>query len=332
MRGESILVTGASTGLGKEMALYLAGRGFRVYATMRDMSGADSLLVAAKSRNVELKVMPLDVTDKASIRNAVQSIVAEAGAIYGLINNAGVGLRGYFEDLDDKDIRQMFDANVFGVMEVTRAVLPHMRQAKRGRVLVISSVGGRIASVGVSAYCATKFAQEGFAESLFMELAPLGIRVSLIEPGIIKTERWSLNRGVAARANDPRSPYYAWFWQSEREADKLVQASTATPADVAAVVHQALTAEHPKLRYMVGRKAKLAVALRRWLPGDLFERIYFGLVIRRATQTGEPRQWLDFCSPCGHSRATSIPASQSPMHCASAAMRSPFTAAPPFDR
>jgi NAD(P)-dependent dehydrogenase (short-subunit alcohol dehydrogenase family) len=186
--------------------------------------------------------------------------------------------------LDSDEIRRMFDANVFGVMEVTRAVLPHMRRSAGGRILLISSVGGRIGSLGVSTYCATKFAIEGFGESLFMELAPLGIKVSLIEPGIIKTERWTMNRGLGARAADPTSPYYAWFMQSEHEADKLVQASTATPADVAAVVHQALISDRPRLRYMVGRKAKVAVALRRWLPGDLFERIYFGAVIRHATQ------------------------------------------------
>ena len=286
--GESILVTGASTGLGREMALYLAKRGFRVYATMRDMSGSESLLSTAANLKVDLKVMTLDVTDKASVEHAVDSIVAEAGGIYGVVNNAGVGLRGYFEDLDDEDIRKMYDANVFGVMNVTRSVLPHMRKAKRGRILMISSVGGRIGSLGVSTYCSTKFALEGFGESLFMELAPLGIRVSLIEPGIIKTERWSTNRGIAERAKDPHSPYYDWFWQSEREADKLVQASTATPADVAAVIYRALTVENPKLRYMIGRKAKLAVALRRWLPGNLFERVYFGTVMRRATQPAQP--------------------------------------------
>ena len=288
MMGESVLVTGASTGLGREMALYLAKRGFRVYATMRDMSGSESLLSAAANLKVDLKVMTLDVTDKASVEHAVDSIVAEAGGIYGVVNNAGVGLRGYFEDLDDEDIRKMYDANVFGVMQVTRAVLPHMRKAKRGRILMISSVGGRIGSLGVTAYCSTKFALEGFGESLFMELAPLGIRVSLIEPGIIKTERWSTNRGIAERAKDPHSPYYNWFWQSEQEADKLVQASTATPADVAAVIYQALTVENPKLRYMIGRKAKLAVALRRWLPGNLFERVYFGTVMRRTTQPAQP--------------------------------------------
>lgn len=281
---ESILVTGASTGLGREMALHLAERGFTVYATMRDTRDAESLLIDAANRNVRLKVLALDVTDATSIQNAVDSIVMETGTIYGVINNAGIGLRGYFEDLDDVEIRRMFDANVFGVMSVTRAVLPHMRKARRGRILFISSVGGRIGSLGVSTYCSSKFALEGFGESLFMELTPLGIQVSLIEPGIIKTERWTVNRGTGARATDPRSPYYAWFMKSEQEAEKLVQASTATPADVAAVVHHALTVEHPKLRYMVGRKAKMAVALRRWLPGDLFERIYFGIVVRRATQ------------------------------------------------
>ena len=286
--GESVLVTGASTGLGREMAIHLAERGFRVYATVRDMSCSDSRLSSAANLNPNLTVMALDVTDKASVEHAVSSIVAESGGIYAVINNAGIGLRGYFEDLDDEDIRKMFDANVFGVMQVTRAALPHMRKARRGRILMISSVGGRIGSLGVSTYCSTKFALEGFGESLFMELAPLGIRVSLIEPGIIKTERWSTNRGIAERAKDPQSPYYDWFWQSEREADKLVQASTATPADVAAVIYQALTTERPKLRYMIGSKAKLAVALRRWLPGDLFERIYFGTVMRRATHPAQP--------------------------------------------
>ena len=286
MIGKSVLITGASTGLGREMALYLAERGFEVYATMRDTREAESLLNSAKGRNVKLRVLALDVTNKTSIRNAVQTIVSETGGIYGVINNAGIGLRGYFEDLDDDEIRRMFDANLFGVMEVTRAVLPYMRAAKCGRILLISSVGGKIGSLGVSTYCSTKFALEGFGESLFLELAPLGIKVILIEPGIIKTERWTTNRGLGIRAGDPNSPYAAWFSRSEQEADKLVQASTTTPADVAVAVHQALVTENPKLRYMIGRKAKLAVALRRWLPGDLFERLYFGVVIRRTTQLG----------------------------------------------
>jgi NAD(P)-dependent dehydrogenase (short-subunit alcohol dehydrogenase family) len=281
---ESVLITGSSTGLGKEMALYLAERGFQVYATIRDATQEASLLASAGDRKVQLRILPMDVTNRDSIESAVRKVVAETGGIYGVINNAGIGLRGYFEDLADDEIRQVFDANVFGVMAVTKAVLPYMRKAGRGRILLISSVGGRIGSLGVSAYCATKFAVEGFGESLFQEVAPLGLNVILIEPGIIKTERWTTNRGTARNARHPSSPYNAWFSQAEKESDQLVLASTATPADVAEVVFKALTVEHPKLRYMVGRKARFAVALRNWLPGELFERLYFGIVMRRVTR------------------------------------------------
>ena len=281
---DSILVTGAATGLGKEMALYLAERGFRVYGTTRDLRQAEDLKAAAQARNADVRVLPLDVTNIESIDAAVKTIVAESGGIYGVINNAGIGLRGYFEDLTAEEIQKLFDANVFGVMNVTRAVLPYMREAKRGRVILISSVGGRIGALSVTAYCSTKFAIEGFGESLFQELAPLGIRVVLIEPGIIKTERWTTNRGTAKGAMNPQSPYYAWFMQSEKASDELVKAQTAVPADVAAVVHQALVAERPKLRYMIGRKAKLAVALKRYMPFELFERAYFGFIMRRVTR------------------------------------------------
>jgi NAD(P)-dependent dehydrogenase (short-subunit alcohol dehydrogenase family) len=281
---DSILITGAATGLGREMALYLAERGFRVYGTTRDVLQADELNGLARERDLSIRVLTMDVTDPQSIDRAVQTIVAETGGIYGVINNAGIGLRGYFEDLTAEEIRKVFDANVFGLMAVTKAVLPYMRQARRGRVVLISSVGGRIGAPGVSAYCATKFAVEGFGESLFQELAPLGVKVVLIEPGIIKTERWTINRGLAKGALNPDSPYCDWFRQVEKESDALVRASTATPVDVAAIVHQALTAERPKLRYMVGRKAKLAVALKRWMPGESFERLYFGIIMRRVTR------------------------------------------------
>jgi NAD(P)-dependent dehydrogenase (short-subunit alcohol dehydrogenase family) len=281
---ESVLITGAATGLGREMALHLAERGFRVYGTTRDARQADDLIAQARQRHVELRVLPLDVTSQESIRQTVETIVAECGGIYGVVNNAGIGLRGYFEDLTDQEIRQLFDANVFGVMAVTQAVLPYMRRARRGRIIMISSVGGRIGAPGVSAYCSTKFAVEGFSESLFQEVAPLGIQPVLIEPGIIKTERWTTNRGLAKGALNPTSPYHEWFRQVERESDQLVQASTATPADVAALVHEALSAARPKLRYMVGRKAKLAVALKRFVPGELFERVYFGIIMRRVTR------------------------------------------------
>src|SRR5436190_6758899 len=149
---DTILITGAATGLGKEMALYLAERGFRVYGTTRDLRQAEDLKAAAHARNADVRVLPLDVTNPASIDAAVKTIVAESGGIYGVINNAGIGLRGYFEDLTAEEIQQLFDANVFGVMAVTKAVLPYMRNARRGRIIMISSVGGRIGAAAGTAY------------------------------------------------------------------------------------------------------------------------------------------------------------------------------------
>jgi NAD(P)-dependent dehydrogenase (short-subunit alcohol dehydrogenase family) len=234
---------------------------------------------------VEVEVLQLDITDQTSIQAAVGTVVSECGEVFALGNNAGVTLRGFFEDLREEEIRQLFDVNVFGTMSVTRAVLPHMRRARRGHGVIITSIGGRIGSLAVSAYCATKFAQEGFGESLAQEVRPFGIWVSLVEPAIVRTERWSVNRRVAERALEPDSPYCAWFVREEELADDLVTSSPTESVDVAKAIHRALTARRPRLRYMVGRTAKLVATARRYLPGEVFARVYFGEVIRRMTMT-----------------------------------------------
>ncbi len=282
---DSVLITGAATGLGLETAVYLAQQGFEVYASMRDPAQRARLDEAAARENVPLHVLRLDLTDSDSIQAAVRTVVERSGGIYGLVNNAGIGLRGYFEDLSEAEIRQVIEVNVLGTMAVTRAVLPQMRAARRGRIVIITSVGGRIGALGLSAYCATKFAQEGFGESLAQEVIPFGIHVSLVEPAIIKTERWSVNRGLAKGASNPASPYYAWFQASERAADRLVETSPARPIHVAKCVHAVLTARRPKLRYLVGRRAGLVMILRRYLPGELFERLYFGMAVRHVTRS-----------------------------------------------
>lgn len=283
----SVLITGASTGLGLETALYLAEHGFRVYATTLSLQDRSAIEVPARKRNLNLRVLQLDITDHDSINAVVETIVAESGGIYGLVNNAGTRLRGCFEDLSDREIRHLFNTNVFGTMAVTRAVLPYMRAARQGRIVMITSVAGKIGSFGVSAYCATKFAQEGFGESLAQEVAPLGIKVVLVEPGIIKTEAWSLHRVLAAGAENPHSPYFAWFHQMEKLADKMVKSSPTAPLDVARIVRKALTVKRPRLRYMVGRRAKLVFALRRYLPGECFERFYFRQIIRMVTKPAD---------------------------------------------
>lgn len=282
---DSVIVTGSGTGLGKETSLYLAGRGFAVYAAVLTEEQAEAVSGAARERGLSnIRTPRLDITDPASIRSCVDDVVRETGGVYGLVNNAGIGLRGFFEDLTEAEIRRLFDVNVFGTLAMTRAVLPHMRAARRGRIVIVTSIGGRIGSLGVSTYCATKFAQEGFGECLYQELLPFGIFVSLVEPAIVKTERWGIHRGVAQGAENPNSPYSSWFKREEALADRLANSAPTRPEHVARAIYCALRAARPRLRYMVGRRARLVYLLRRYLPDRLFETLYFGGVVRYVTR------------------------------------------------
>jgi NAD(P)-dependent dehydrogenase (short-subunit alcohol dehydrogenase family) len=278
-----VLVTGCSTGFGLQTALYLAARNFNVYATMRDLSRRTRLEAEAGRRNLTLRVLPLDVTDPASIDRVVATMVDEAGGIYGVVNNAGLFLRGFFEDLQDSEIRQVFETNLFGTMAVVRAALPPMIRAGQGRIVLVTSIAGRIGAPTGAAYSASRFAQEGFIESLSQEIGPLGLQSVLIEPGITRTEQWTFDRGAAARARDPHGPYYRWFKRAEILFNQAMQSSPITSHDVARTIYRALTARRPRLRYVVGRRARLVLGLRQYLPGELFERVYFGEIIRRLT-------------------------------------------------
>jgi NAD(P)-dependent dehydrogenase (short-subunit alcohol dehydrogenase family) len=279
--GDPIIVTGSSTGLGLETALHLAERGFRVFATVRNPASRSSVLDAASERRVELDVLRLDLADPATIEEAVEAVVAQAGGIFGLVNNAGVGLRGAVEDSTEDEIRYVFETNVLGTVAVIRAVVPHMRAAGCGRIVTITSVGGRVPGFGVSIYCSSKFAQEGLAEGLALELAPFGVQSIIVAPGIVKTPRWDEHRGTAEGARDGSSPYHARFWASEAIADRIVERSPTTPTHVAAAVATALTDPNPRLRYVVGRGASAVIFLRRHLPERVFERLYYGGHLRR---------------------------------------------------
>ncbi|HXI43685.1 MAG TPA: SDR family oxidoreductase, partial [Bryobacteraceae bacterium] len=280
---QSILVTGAGRGLGLETALVLAQAGFRVWAGIRDFARRDALLDAGAKRGVKLEPVRLDITDPLSVDEAFQSI-ARSGQLYGVVNNAGVTARAYFEDFPEERARQIIEVNLFGTMNVTRRALPLLRQAGNGRIVMISSVGGRIGSMSVAPYCASKFGLEGFSEALALEMKPFGIDVVIIEPGIVNTEIWEEERRLLPATRDPQSPYFRLFWNAEAQAEKMLRSSRLTPADIAAQVLRAITVKKPRLRYVVGRRARLVLALRRHLPGELFERLYFGELLRRATR------------------------------------------------
>ena len=279
---QRVLITGAGTGLGLETALLLAKHNFEVFAGVLTTQQQVDVCAQASAHNVKVHTLLLDVTDEAGMASALAPVFANGG-LYAVVHSAGISLRGYFEDCDDDEIRRVLDVNLFGAMSVTRVVLPHMRQAGRGHLLFISSIGGRIASMARTAYCASKFALEGFAESLLQEMIPFGIHVSIIEPAIIKTERWTVNRGLARRAMSSFSPYLKWFQKEEELADKLVQSSPTKPIDVAEQIHQALLSPRPKHRYVVGKRAMLVLRLRRYLPSEFFEKLYFGEAMRRIT-------------------------------------------------
>lgn len=268
-----VLITGASSGIGLQTAIYLAGRGFQVIASARDLDRAQALQKAAATES-RIAVTRMDVTDTASVRGVISDLIARYGGIGAVVCNAGIQLRGFFEDLSEDEIRAVFETNVFGTMAVAREVAPHMRQSGRGRIVLMSSVGGRIGTLALSAYCSSKFALEGFGECLALEMAPFGVRVVLVEPGIVNTEIWGKNRGVAAKATAASSPYYQWFQTAEKMADWAVRTSATRPVDVARAVYQALSSRRPRLRYQLGRRAAVVLAARRFLPEPLFNAIY----------------------------------------------------------
>ncbi|MDT7745974.1 MAG: hypothetical protein QOE59_5052 [Actinomycetota bacterium] len=178
-------ITGTSSGFGREIARAALAAGDRVVATARRTDGLADLVEQAPDR---VRAVAVDVTDPAAVRAAVDIAVAEFGRIDVLVNNAGYGSRGALEELSDEQVRAQFDVNVFGVLDVLRAVLPVMRAQRSGHVVQMSSVGGVIATLGGAAYAATKFALEGLSEGLAVEVAPLGIRVTLVEPGPFRTD------------------------------------------------------------------------------------------------------------------------------------------------
>jgi NAD(P)-dependent dehydrogenase (short-subunit alcohol dehydrogenase family) len=201
------LVTGSSSGMGLETALILARNGFHTYASMRNLGKCKNITQIASAENLPLQVVQLDVNDDVSVKNAICNIDTEKGRIDVLVNNAGYGLFGALEDLSIEEIKAQFETNFFGVVRVTQQILPIMRKQKNGGVIVnVSSVGGRIGLPAVSAYHSTKFALEGLSESISYELESFGIRVVIIEPGVIRTN--IMNSSVLAKkALDPKSPY-----------------------------------------------------------------------------------------------------------------------------
>jgi NAD(P)-dependent dehydrogenase (short-subunit alcohol dehydrogenase family) len=247
----SVLITGATDGLGKALALLLAERGYRVFAAGRSPERLAQLDSIAREKNLALESIALDVCSDASAQSAVQTVLSKTGAIDVLVNNAGVNYTSAVEDLSMEDWRAQFETNVFGVLRVTRAVLPRMRERRSGRILMMSSLSGLVTPPTQGAYSSSKHALEGLSNALRMELYPFGIDVVLIQPGYIITgiqkTAAELSKPYLEKGG-PYAPLYAKFFTSVND---MRTKSKYTPEDCARVMLRAIETPQPKARYGV---------------------------------------------------------------------------------
>ena len=269
----TVLVTGGTDGLGKAAAVLLAERGYRVFAAGRSAEKRAQLDALAREKNLPLASLELDVNRDESVRKAVQSVLASSGAIDVLINNAGIGYMAAVEDLKLDDLQQQFETNLFAVVRVTQAVLPHMRERRKGRILMMSSVAGLVTPPTYGAYSSSKHALEGLSNALRLELHPFGIRVVLIEPGYIVTNFQQTAKDlaapyVAAAAAGPYAKIYAGAWAG---ANQGRSGSKTTPEDCARVIVRAIEAANPKARYGVTPLARLVKFGKRFMSDGMMD-------------------------------------------------------------
>src|ERR687896_1591586 len=276
------VVTGSSSGIGFETALLLARSGFHTYATMRNLEKSKSITEIANTEKLPLQVVQLDVNDDISVKNAIDKIVgaaAENKRIDVLVNNAGYGLVGAFEDLSVEEIKSQFETNFFGVIRLTQQVLPIMRKQKSGTIVNVSSGAGRIGFPGMSAYVSSKFALEGLSESMSYELEPFGIRVVIIEPGVIRTN-FKKNSVMSKKSldNSSISPYSSIIQKMHASISSIVEHAT-PPEEVAKVILHPVISNNPELRYLVGNDIIMMAETKKSMSDEDFRKMMMQNII-----------------------------------------------------
>jgi NAD(P)-dependent dehydrogenase (short-subunit alcohol dehydrogenase family) len=268
------LVTGSSSGIGLLTAVELALNGYRVVATMRNLENRGRLEETAQKAGVRerLNLRRLDITEFDSLPGALEAIVRDHGRIDVLVNNAGFSMAGFAEDMALAELRHQLETNFFGNVAMTKAVLPVMRAQKAGHIITVTSVAGRLGQPMLSAYSASKYALEGWSESLRIETHSLGIRVSLVEPGAFDTDIWERNVVIAKGALDPASPNKE---RSQRFAEFVKNSAKhrRDAREVAKLIVRVARDPKPKLRYLIGGDAKMQIWLKRMVPWRRYERL-----------------------------------------------------------
>ena len=276
-----LLVTGASTGLGLALARKLIDEtAYRLVLTAKEAS-MPRFAAAKITDGPRIRLMPLDVAEAAGRAAAIAAVEAEWGGVDILVNNAGIATRAVTEHISDADISQILAVNFLGPLELIRRVLPGMRERRRGRIITVSSVGGMMAMPTMAAYSATKFAIEGACESLWYEVRPWGIRVSLVEPGFINSDSFThtLHTRRSARAvGDGDDPYHAHYEAMAGMIGRLMRRTWATPEHVASVIIRTIRARDPRLRVRATPDALVFDYLRRWLPRRLYHQVLYAFL------------------------------------------------------
>lgn len=240
------VVTGANSGIGRATAVHLAQRGHQVWGTLRSLDKAAKLRAMAEQAGVGVKLAVLDIGDDESVRHGLREILERAGRIDNLVNNAGVGGNAVTEECPVSLYADVMNVNLYGAVRCIQAVLPQMRERRSGTIVNISSVVGRVAAIGQQPYFASKWALEGMSEGLAQELAPHGVRVAIVEPGVTKSAIFAKNVDAPNQTGAYEAPYRRMF---QFYARGIAEASD--PFEVAAVVHEAIASREPRLRYAV---------------------------------------------------------------------------------
>ena len=272
MTDKVALITGSSSGFGLLTSIELAKAGFRVVATMRNLGRRERLDQAAAAAGLaaQLDIRALDVTNFDSLPAFVDAIVRDHGRLDVLVNNAGFAVAGFAEDIKLEELRYQFETNFFGAVAMTKAVLPTMRRQHSGHIIMVSSIGGLHGMVTTSSYAASKHALEGWSESLRLEINSLGIKVVLVEPGAFQTDIWTRGAVMGANATRETSPN---IQRSLRMRDRVEALPKRDPIAVARLIASIAQDPNPKLRYLVGRDAKMQLALKRIFPWKWHEKL-----------------------------------------------------------
>jgi NAD(P)-dependent dehydrogenase (short-subunit alcohol dehydrogenase family) len=273
------IVTGSSSGIGYATSLLLARNGFHTYATMRNIGRSADVQEIAYKERLPLEVIQLDVNDDASIRDSIEKVESENERIDVLVNNAGYGLVGAFEDLSVEEIKSQFETIFFGVIRLTQQVLPIMRKQKSGTIVNISSGAGRIGFPGMSAYVSSKFALEGLSESMSYELEPFGIKVVIIEPGVIRTN-FKKNSVMSKKSldNSSISPYSSIIQKIDSSISSMVEHAT-PPEEVAKTILHATISNNPELRYLVGNDMIMMAETKKSMSDEDFRKMMMQSII-----------------------------------------------------